>query len=97
MSKHNPTHPGESIGDAMREAGMSATELAGRAEHGTRQPVPVAAGADRRIAPNRRGAGTARLEQRRILVPPASAVRLGPISARRGGLSIGPPTRTQTA
>ena len=28
MSKHNPTHPGESIGDAMREAGMSATELA---------------------------------------------------------------------
>ena len=28
MSRHNPTHPGESIGDAMREAGMSATELA---------------------------------------------------------------------
>ena len=28
MSQHNPTHPGESIGDAMREAGMSATELA---------------------------------------------------------------------
>ena len=28
MSKHNPTHPGESIGDAMREVGMSATELA---------------------------------------------------------------------
>ena len=28
MSKHNPTHPGESIADAMREAGMNATELA---------------------------------------------------------------------
>ena len=28
MSKHEPTHPGESIGDAMREAGLNATELA---------------------------------------------------------------------
>ncbi|MDE0050207.1 MAG: HigA family addiction module antitoxin [Rhodospirillales bacterium] len=28
MSKRNPTHPGESIADAMREARMSATELA---------------------------------------------------------------------
>ena len=28
MRRHNPTHRGESIADAMREAGMSATELA---------------------------------------------------------------------
>lgn len=28
MSRHEPTHPGESIRDAMHDAGMSATQLA---------------------------------------------------------------------
>ena len=28
MSRHEPTHPGESIRDAMRDAGMSAKQLA---------------------------------------------------------------------
>ena len=70
----NPPHPGQCLQDSLHDARWTVSEAARR---GTYHIVPAVAWTDRDIGRDGARAGADRLEQHRVLVAPASELRLG--------------------
>lgn len=74
---HDPAHPGESLRDAISAEGWTVTEAARKARVHAAELLAGVEWANWHLARVGAGAGTDRVEQRRVLGATAGAVRLG--------------------